>query len=46
MPKSVFKIVKNFFAWYFAIWILSALVSLALFAGVVWVAIHFISKFW
>jgi len=34
------------FRMFFVVWIFSALVGLSLLAGLIYVAIHFISKFW
>jgi len=37
---------KKFFAFGFVAWVIFALVDLALLAGVVYVAVHFLSKVW
>jgi len=41
-----FKSMAKFFGLFFGIWIVWILICLTAIAGLVWVAIHFIQKYW
>ena len=44
--NSTFKLAKRGAIVMFGIWIVGALISLAVTGGLIYVAVHFISKYW
>ena len=43
---GLLQMFRNFFGAFFVIWLVWALIVLTAIGGIVWVAVHFISKYW